>query len=161
MLVIGRLLPGCVDAALRKRRTAYFEPGPASFAGTSRIRFRGSVALPHSQRACAPRRRSSVARMVPQRRSAPGNVHPADALANPVDDIADDLRPLRLVVHFVPEARVDLPCDAGPAFEDRTRLGRDDGIDAAMDDQGGQPEPIEARGDATLLGERRVGELDR
>src|SRR5262245_63295106 len=31
--------------------------GPASFAGTNQIRFRGSVVLPHSQRCCARRRR--------------------------------------------------------------------------------------------------------
>ena len=48
--------------AVLRARTASVEPGPASFAGTSRIRFRGSVVGPHSQRACAPRRRSSVAR---------------------------------------------------------------------------------------------------
>jgi hypothetical protein len=34
--------------------------GPASFAGMSQIRFGGSVAMPHSQRVRAPRRRCSV-----------------------------------------------------------------------------------------------------
>ena len=52
---------------LRRRRsrprdsgTASRSHGPASFAGTSQIRFGGSVAGPHSQRVRAPRRRCSV-----------------------------------------------------------------------------------------------------
>ena len=67
----SRAVPPGTETPSSGRRTARVEPGPASFAGTSRIRFRGSVVGPHSQRVCAPRRRSSVAGMVPQRLSRP------------------------------------------------------------------------------------------
>ena len=84
---------------------------PASFAGTSRIRFGGYVAY------------ATLSAL----EALPGGgvrlCRKPSTLAEPGDDVVEDRRPLRLVVELVTQTRVGPPLDAGRALEDLGRRG--------------------------------------
>ena len=82
MTVEGRVTADRAPLQKRERRPGQgtaSSRGPASFTGMSRIRFRGSVVGPHSQRSCAPRRRYSVGWIV-----ASAHQRPRERLCRPV-----------------------------------------------------------------------------
>src|SRR3954470_1205378 len=100
--------------------------GPASFAGTSQIRFGGSVAFatlsarvrsPEAVFGCQPSLAPAGAATRRRRLGGP---------PGPVDDVVDHRLPADLVVDLVAELRVDAARYAGQAVEHRARRRRNE-----------------------------------
>src|SRR6185312_9803557 len=112
---------------------------PASFAGTSRIRFGGSVAI--ATLSALDALPGGGVRLYPER----------STLSQPGDHVVDHVEALRLVVELVAEARVGPAFDTRCAFEDLAGRRRDEAVVEAVEHERRPTDRSRVRTDALHL----------
>ena len=129
----------CDNAVSRCRGRRHRFDRPASFAGTSRIRFGGSVAV--ATLSAPTRSPEADLRFVAASHGVPdGRPTLRDVGAEPGDDVVDHLRAFGLVVELVAETGIGAPLDAGSRREHLGRGRRDEAVILAVEDERRQPE---------------------